>query len=206
MRRKRSSARARAHSGAIEPQTILAWSKKAIANAKSTSDSISARPRIIGVWMRGAAPGLRLMPSRAAAATAPLTGRPTSTARPIAIPAPIAAAACAPPPTPPPASCAKALEEIRVDIATVARATFFLDIIIDSLVFPAARNVVLAESVSRSGPALVRLVFGRQPNVDASEQREDQGLNQDDQNTEEHDRHRHQHRHQAQEDPENQVV
>ena len=50
---------------------ILLWSKNAMMNANSTSDSISARPRIIGVWMRGAAPGLRLMPSRAAAAARP---------------------------------------------------------------------------------------------------------------------------------------
>ena len=49
----------------------LPWSRNAMTNANSTSDSISARPRIIGVWMRGAAPGLRLMPSSAAAAVRP---------------------------------------------------------------------------------------------------------------------------------------
>ena len=39
--------------------------------ARSTSDSMSARPRIIGVWMRAEAPGLREMPSSAAAAARP---------------------------------------------------------------------------------------------------------------------------------------
>jgi len=41
---------------------------KTTSNAKSTNDSISARPRIIMVWMRPAAPGLRAAPSQAAAA------------------------------------------------------------------------------------------------------------------------------------------
>ena len=60
-------------------------------NARSTSDSMSARPRIIGVWMRGAAPGLREMPSSAAAAARPWPSPPPRTPRPIAKPAPAAA-------------------------------------------------------------------------------------------------------------------
>ena len=40
-------------------------------NAMRTSDSMSASPRIIGVWMRAEAPGLREMPSSAAAAARP---------------------------------------------------------------------------------------------------------------------------------------
>ena len=47
------------------------WRKNAMTNESRTSDSISARPRIIGVWMRGAAPGLREIPSSAAAAARP---------------------------------------------------------------------------------------------------------------------------------------
>ena len=39
-----------------------------ITSAKSTSDSISARPMIIMIWMRPAAPGLRAAPSTAEAA------------------------------------------------------------------------------------------------------------------------------------------
>ncbi len=47
------------------------WRKKAMTKARRTSDSMSARPRIIGVWMRAEAPGLREMPSSAAAAALP---------------------------------------------------------------------------------------------------------------------------------------
>ena len=55
-----------AHLPAAKP-----WRKNAMTKLRRTSDSISARPRIIGVWMRAAAPGLREMPSSAAAAALP---------------------------------------------------------------------------------------------------------------------------------------
>lgn len=45
--------------------------KNAMTKLRSTSDSISARPRIIGVWIFAVAPGLREMPSSAAAAARP---------------------------------------------------------------------------------------------------------------------------------------
>ncbi len=48
---------ARGNAGAARSQ-ILPASKNAMMNANSTSDSISARPRIIGVWMRGRSAGV----------------------------------------------------------------------------------------------------------------------------------------------------
>ena len=48
---------------------------KAMMKERRTSDSIKARPRIIGVWTLFAAPGLRAIPSRAEEAARP---RPNS--------------------------------------------------------------------------------------------------------------------------------
>src|SRR5258706_5213288 len=79
--------------------------------------------------MRPAAPGLRLMPSRAAAEARPWPMPQPSAASPIARPAPSAAMACAPPPAPAAsaAPCAKALVEIRVVSDAITSASFFLD-------------------------------------------------------------------------------
>ena len=58
--------------GASQPIFVAnAWSMYAMNSAKSTSDSMKARPRMSGVWMRAEAPGLRETPSSADAAARP---------------------------------------------------------------------------------------------------------------------------------------
>lgn len=56
-----------------QAQSLLAASKMryAMAKPKRTSDSMSARPRMRGVWILSFAPGLRAMPSSAAEAARP---------------------------------------------------------------------------------------------------------------------------------------
>src|SRR3954462_15989974 len=114
--------------------------------------------------MREAAPGLRAMPSSAAAAARPWPRVPPRAARPIAMAAPIARAEPAVLPSAP-AACANAEEGIRVNNA-MASATFFLDIIIDSLIYPCGEECMASHKVTA---ALVRFVFGSQPNIDASQ-------------------------------------
>src|SRR3954465_13260659 len=63
------------------------WRRNAMTSAKSTSDSMRARPRIIGVWILAAAPGLREMPSSAAAVARPCASVPPRAAMAIAKPA-----------------------------------------------------------------------------------------------------------------------
>src|SRR5258706_16434807 len=60
-------------------------------SANSTSDSMSARPRIIGVWILAAAPGFLEMPSSAAAVARPWARVPPRAAIAMANPAPAAA-------------------------------------------------------------------------------------------------------------------
>lgn len=97
-------------------------------NAKITKDSIRAKDKISGVNSLSPAAGLRAIPSSAAAAAFPCADVPPKTARPIAIPAPIAtspaldvfelAAAVAA------ASCANAAAEANV--VTANNNTFFI--------------------------------------------------------------------------------
>jgi len=61
-----------------------------ITSAKSTSDSINARPRIIIVWIFAAAPGFRAAPSQAAAPIRDWPMAPPNTAIANPIPAAIA--------------------------------------------------------------------------------------------------------------------
>ncbi len=53
-------------------------------SVKSTSVSMKTRPRIISVWMRAPAPGLRATPSAAAAATRdwPMAASAAASAKP----------------------------------------------------------------------------------------------------------------------------
>ena len=97
--------------------------RNAMTSAKSTSDSMSARPRIIGVWMRAAAPGLREMPSSAAAAArawpwcrrAPRCRWRSRRTRP----ATCSRRTCSRPPAPAP--CANAMAGTRISAVATAR-------------------------------------------------------------------------------------
>src|SRR6185295_8240792 len=150
--------------------------------------------------MREVAPGLRLMPSSAAAAARPCPNAPPSTAKPMASAAPSVAAACmskelaaAPP------ACANALPGTRptprIPKMVASTRLFVLNMTSSSLLMR-----------PKTALLLMRLVLRGEANVHASQHGEDQRLNDQHQATEQHEGQRHEHRDEPRKNTNDQVI